>query len=387
MKLTGTAQLAFDPTLNKIGKNKELQSGLSVAVQVGDTLWVTNDETVSLERLTLKKSEGGNRYTYGDHKQFPLIKYLRIPVPPDDPKKFEEADLEGLDYKDGYLWMVGSHSLKRKKVDKDDESKGEKKNIEALSDVSSDGNRFLLARIPIVEEGGTYTLKDKVEQGGETRTAALLRCTPDGSDLTEAIRKDEHLKDFLPIPGKDNGFDIEGLARAGDRLFIGLRGPVLRGWAVILELEPLVSEEDPSELRLKAINPDNSAYRKHFIKLDGLGIRDICVQGDDLLILAGPTMDLDGPVTVYRWKGGAKPEKESVVFNASLIDDDGSLDKDNDASIPFGKGVDHAEGMTLFSADGLEGASILVVYDSASDSENRKPSENVLVADIFTLPT
>ena len=244
--------------------------------------------------------------------------------------------------------------------------------------MSSDGNRFLLARIPIVEKDGTYTLEPEVEQEGQKRTAALLDCTPTGSRLTEVIECDKHLKKFLSIPGKDNGFDIEGLARVGNRVFIGLRGPVLRGWAVILEIEPEVSKKDPSKLKLKIIDSDEdgSTYRKHFIRLDGLGIRDMCAQGDDLLILAGPTMDLDGPVAVYRWKGGAKPEKESVIFDAELKDGD----------IPFKKGKDHAEGMTFFSGEGLEGASLLVVYDSASDSKERQPGENVLVADIFKLP-
>lgn len=376
MKKRGTVHLEFDPKLNKLGKDKELRDGLSVVVQVGDTLWVANDETISLERLTFQKSEDGNSYTYGDHKQFPLIEYLPLTVPPsDDPKKkIEEADLEGLDYKDGYLWMVGSHSLKRKKADKKD---SDKDNIKNLAEVSSDGNRFLLARIPIVEEGGTYTLKKEVEQDGERRTAALLDCTDKGSLITEVIEDDKHLKKFLSIPGKDNGFDIEGLARVGKRIFLGLRGPVLRGWAVILEIEPEVSQKDPSKLKLKNIDPDDdgSAYRKHFIKLDGLGIRSMCEQGDDLLILAGPTMDLDGPVAVYRWKGGAKPEKESVVFDAALSDGD----------IPFGKGDDHAEGMTLFSADGHEGASILVVYDAASE-KGRLRGESGVDADIFLLP-
>jgi L-seryl-tRNA(Ser) seleniumtransferase len=40
------------------------------------------------------------------------------------------------------------------------------------------------------------------------------------------------------IPGKDNGLDVEGLASVGDRLLVGLRGPVLRGWAIVLEIEP-----------------------------------------------------------------------------------------------------------------------------------------------------
>ncbi|HEX5732971.1 MAG TPA: DUF3616 domain-containing protein [Blastocatellia bacterium] len=379
MEKTGTVRLEFDPELNKLSGDKELRDGLSVVVQVGNTLWVTNDETITLERLSLQKSEDGNKHVYGDHKQFRLIEYLPLPVPPDDKKKkIEEADLEGLDYKDGYLWLVGSHSLKRKKADDED---SEKDNIKNLANVSSDGNRFLLARIPIVEEGGTYVLKKEVEQEGEKRTAALLDCTATGSRLTEVIECDKHLKKFLSVPGKDNGFDIEGLARVGDRVFVGLRGPVLRGWAVILELEPEVSKEDSSKLKLKVIDPDDgSIYRKHFLKLDGLGIRDMFAQGDDLLILAGPTMELDGPVTVYRWKGGARPENESVVFPDEVPEV---------GAIPFGveedKGKDHAEGMTLFSAQGHQSASVLVVYDSAS--KGRRPKgEATMVADIFSLP-
>jgi len=375
MKKTGTAQLEFDPKLNKVAKNKELRHGLSVVVQIGDTLWVTNDETVTLERLSLQKTEDKSEYSYGEHKQFSLSKYLPLPVhPPEDPtEKFEEADLEGLDYKDGYLWVVGSHSLKRKKVDDKD---SDKDNIKNLSKVSSDGNRFLLARIPVAEEDGTFTLKKEVDQDGEKRTAAILHCTADGSRITEVLEEDAHLKKTLSIPGKDNGFDIEGLARVGNRVFVGLRGPVLRGWAVILELEPEEREENASKLRLKKFNsdnPDSSTYRKHFLDLDGLGIRDMFAQGSDLLILAGPTMDLDGPVAVYRWKGGAQPEKESVVFRASLP---------RVGTIPFGVKVDHAEGMTLFSPQGHEGASILVVYDAADE---KRQSQSGVEADIFAL--
>lgn len=40
---------------------------------------------------------------------------------------------------------------------------------------------------------------------------------------------DPHFAPYLAIPGKGNGFDIEGLAVDGQRLFLGLRGPVLLG--------------------------------------------------------------------------------------------------------------------------------------------------------------
>jgi len=373
MNAASVVLLEFHPERNDLGKDKELRDGLSVAVQIGDTLWVTNDETISLERLSLV--EGGNTGTYRHgrhHKQFSLNDYLELPVKPRDPADLEEADVEGLVYEDGYLWLVGSHSLKRKKPKLKD---GAKKAQEQLARVSRDGNRYLLARIPVVERDGTYTLAKVDTQNGKKRTAAQLRGNDQGNDLTKALRGDEHLGSFLAIPGKDNGFDIEGLAVVGERLFIGLRGPVLRGWAVILEVELKEDNEQPSTLRLKAIGPNDRLYRKHFLYLGGLGIRDLCAQGSDLLILAGPTMDLDGPVTIFRWLGGTDPKEESVVPASEL---------ERVLDVPYGQGVDHAEGMTLFSPDGGTARSLLVVYDSASES--RQLGGSTVAADVFLLP-
>jgi hypothetical protein len=162
---------------------------------------------------------------------------------------------------------------------------------------------------------------------------------------------------------------------AGERLFMGLRGPVLRGWAVILEVELAEDHDLPSTLRLKAIGPNDRLYRKHFLRLGGLGIRDLCVQGADLLILAGPTMDLDDPVTVFRWPGGTDPAGEDVVPASGL---------ERVLDVPYGQGVNHAEGMTLVSPDGGIARSLLMVYDSASES--RQVGKSTVAADVFPLP-
>jgi Protein of unknown function (DUF3616) len=372
MKPTGSALLEFNPELNKLSKDKGLRDGLSCVLQIGNTLWVANDETISLERLSGQRPSREGSHTYSEHTQFALNELLPLPVPPSSsPKKseqIEEADVEGLDYRDGYLWLVGSHSLKRRQPKKKDPIE---KNIKCLAKISSDGNRFLLARIPFVKE--TCSLASDVKQDGQKRTAARLRGDHKGNDITREISKDKHLRDFLSLPGKDNGFDIEGLAVSGPRVFVGLRGPVLRGWSVILELE--LKERDAATLKLKRIGPDKRRYRRHFLDLRGLGIRDLCVQGDDLLILAGPTLDLDGPVKVFRWPGGAQPKSESLVFADGLP---AILD------VPFGNGNDHAEGMTLFAPNGGPARSLLVVYDSAS--KERQNKANSVRADIFDLP-
>lgn len=363
--------LEFNSDLNALGEDKSLRDGLSVALQIGETLWVANDETISLERLSLVVDGKTGPSRYGCHAQFSLDDYLRLPVPPHDRADVDEVDVEGLDYQDGYLWLVGSHSLKRTKPKLKD---GAKKAQEQIAQVSGDGNRYLMARIPVVERDGTYSLTKKDQRHGKERTAAQLHGHKMGNDLMEALGDDEHLGPFLGIPGKDNGFDIEGLAVAGDRLLLGLRGPVLRGWAVILEVE---LKEDPTQssiLRLKSIGPNDRRYRKHFLHLGGLGIRDLCVQGSDLLILAGPTMNLDGPVTIFRWPKGTNPNGERVVPTSELVR---LLD------VPYGQGGDHAEGMTLFTPDGGTARSLLVVYDAVSKA--RQSGKSTVAADLFPL--
>ncbi len=368
MSRTRTVLLEFDPRLNKLRKDKKLSDGLSAVVQIGQTLWVANDEALSLERLSRQRETGDGAIRYADHKQFPLHDFLQLPVPPKEgDDKIEEADIEGLDYDSGYLWLVGSHSLKR---DKPKEEKSTEKNAERLAKVSRDGNRFLLARIPL-SDGATPSLERTVERDGYSRTAARLRGDAHGNDLTAALAADPHLGPFLAIPGKDNGFDIEGLAVAGDRVFVGLRGPVLRGWAVLLELA--VEEQDPATLSLKPIGAGGRPYRKHFLDLGGLGVRDLCAQGDDLLVLAGPTLTVAGPQKVFRWPGGARPDRESLVFGKDLPT---VLD------VPGGAGPEQAEGMALLDCNGGDARSILVVYDAAA---NRQRDESTVEADRFAL--
>lgn len=367
MNRNGTVLLEFDPDLNKLRKDKKLWDGLSAAVQVGDTLWVANDEALSLEQLSRQRGTGAE-IRYAEHRQFALHELLQLPVPPAADGKIEEADIEGLDYDDGYLWLVGSHSLKR---DQPKEQKSIEKNIERLAQVSRDGNRFLLARLPVAE--ATQSLERTVEQGGRARTAARLRGDAHGNALTGALATDEHLGPFLTIPGKDNGFDIEGLAVAGDRVFVGLRGPVLRGWALILELA--LEEQDASTLTLKPVGAEGRLYRKHFLDLRGLGIRDLCVQNSDLLILAGPTMTIAGPQKVFRWPGGARPDRESLVFGKDLP---------TVLNIPVGAGPEQAEGLTLFAPDGGTANEVLIVYDSTAPRRQRGTS--TVEADLFALP-
>lgn len=374
------------------------RESLSGIVKIDNTLFLAADESVSIERLVA--DEQGN---YGSHSSFELEPLIKLPAGPFKEKKGKrkilEVDIEGLDYQNHYLWLIGSHSLKRKSIklkdiedfkdDNYDEEKFEKASIENLAKVESDGNRYVLARIPVVKDGDTYALTASCphpDDNTKQLTQAKLNCSQITDDLKDALKNDSHLGRFFLTPeeqnsiaGKDNGFDIEGLVVSGDKIFVGLRGPVLRGWAIILEIELIEDEKLPNTLRLKPIGKNKELYKKHFLQLNGLGVRDLCRDGQDLLILAGPTMDLDGPAYVYRWYDAVVQPYERLVFQGR----NGELQRV--LELPYGQGKDagsdHPEGITLLS-DNKE-KSLLVVYDSPS--ENRKGKTSV-TADIFSLP-
>src|SRR6185312_4743218 len=194
-------------------------------------------------------------------------------------------------------------------------------------------------------------------------------------NLPDLLVTDPHLAPFLAIPSKDNGLDVEGLAVHGDTLYIGLRGPVLRGWACVLEVLPTTDDRDPTRLRFAAFH-DGTRYRKHVLDLGGLGVRDLCPDGDDLLVLAGPTMALSGPVQVHRWRGAIAGGGGPVVRDAELP---------VETTVTNGEGVDHASAISLFGPDASDApAQLLVVYDSPA--ADRRPWPDTVLADRVRLP-
>lgn len=353
--------LEFNPTAPE---SKPLRDSLSAVVRSGDQLWVASDETASVERLSFR-----GKGLFQSHRTFSLCKLLDLECPKGKKAKVHEIDIEGIDLQDEALWLVGSHSLKREKADP---TATPEEGIQNLAQVKAEANRYTLGRIPLEPDAsaGGWQLPS-------SGSAATLRRSDNGRGdaLTRALQDDPHLSSFLSIPGKDNGFDLEGLAVTGNRLFLGLRGPVLRGWAVILELEWKL--ESKSKLKLKRIGKKDRRYRKHFLPLGGLGIRELCCHRGDLLIMAGPTMDLDGPVTVFRWKDALNGDADSLVSHSSL---------ELLFQVPFGQGPDagkdHAEGIALFS-DTDASLSLLVVYDSPT--EGRKVGPNSLRSDLFEI--
>lgn len=346
--------LKFDP------ETQERVADLSAVTFTPDgSLWVGSDELLTLERLSLIEP-----YVYGNHQPFEIGEFIELF------NNEDEIDIEGMDYSDGYLWFTGSHSTKRNKT----KGKKPEKDISRLAEIKTDENRYLLARIPIQQGIPVQACPDPLD-GDRQLTAASLEKTETGNILIDALKKDIHFGSIVAsqLPSKENGLDIEGLAVRGSKILMGFRGPVLRGWAVIIELE--VEESEPGTLTLKEIGPEGRLYKKHFLDLNGLGIRELCLEGDDLIILGGPTLDLDAGMKMFRVTGMFERQGDTIIAQ-----DDKELKVLFD--LPFKLGTDRGEGLALIPCWGQPN-SLLVVYDSPDPG--RIVNSDAVFADVFRL--
>ncbi|MBT9493629.1 MAG: DUF3616 domain-containing protein [Paucibacter sp.] len=341
-----------------------VQTNLSGAAFSGEWLWVAGDEACGIDRLRKLEPTGSEQLRFGEVRDFPLSGLLDLPGLPE-----EEADLEGMAMADGFLWVVGSHGLKRKNA-KPERSHAE--NAKRLAKLSLDGNRRLLACLPVeLDEDGAPCLVRKARDG---RHALRLKGDAQANQLTRELADDPHFGPYMAIPGKDNGFDIEGLAVDGSRLLLGLRGPVLRGWSALLEIKVAAHAH---ELRLQPLDDSGLLFRKHFLQLEGLGVRDLHFSGEDLYILAGPTMVLNGEVRLFKWAGARSAlaaNREPARFETGLSES---------VALPHGRGCNRAEAIcslpTELSAGGK--TSWLVLYDAPGP--DRQQGEHAVFGDLL----
>lgn len=374
----------------------------------GRVLWVASDEALGIGAnshaakmatrrnaiLTLRAKKGADTFVLSDvtllRNALPQVRFQ--PVEADDDADEDEVDIEGLDIVGTQLWLVGSHSSRRRKPKDEDAS------AKRLTPPKISRNRFLLARLT-VDDGVILTGRSA---DGTPRSAALLPMESSGGNpLTNVLAHDPYLGPFLaramvgddpdsavPLPGKDNGLDIEGLAVRDGRVYLGLRGPVLRGWAVLLVLSPDDSDQ-PGRLELHPIAKGGPRVQKHFLWLKGMGIRDLTFDGDDLLILAGPTMDVDGTAAVWRLKHPEKLADASLTGKPSPHEEFHADKLHWLFNLPVADGADRPEGFARY--DLWDQRALMVVYDAAADerqlfNDRGRAKSATVFADVFRLP-
>jgi hypothetical protein len=159
--------------------------------------------------------------------------------------------------------------------------------------------------------------------------------------LRSVLARNEYLAPFVPLPSKENGLDIEGIAHFDKTILLGLRGPLINSIAVIVQLT-LARAMQVRSLTL------------HFLNLNGLGVRELAVWDKQVLVIAGPVSSTDEPFRLYRWKPNAKGDGR--VQQPVLIGD-----------LPSAKG--HPEGMCRLTHQGRDG--LLILHDRDAATETR----------------
>lgn len=334
------------------GGDDDPTADLSAAARHGDTLFLGSDEGVRLERLS--RVDGA----WAVHRRLPLDAVLDLATS-------EEADIEGLAVDDGWLWVLGSHARTRPKIGEADDDRID---LEAFATLKDTRPRCLLARVPLAPDPDLDGAMLPVTSDGH-RLAGMLRQTKHGNRLARMMARSPLLRPFTRTAAKEGGVDLEGIAVAGTRVAIGMRGPVIQTYAVLLDFEIIAKRSG----RLTIPGP----LHKRLLELDGLGIRDLKRDGADLLILAGPTTGLDGPCAVYRWTDwlGDPPRDERVVRRHR---------PERIINLPFGRGDDHPEGLVLL--DGPDGAREVVVICDSPAAIRIDLSTRTIRCDRFSLP-
>jgi broad specificity phosphatase PhoE len=314
-----TASRALTVSGNVLGKGDDGRDNVSGIAVLDGGLLVCADEGTHVQEWS--RSDDG----------FVAQPGLRLPI---EPTLVKELDLEGVATGPGFVYAIGSHAAVRKSARA--RTDGGKKedyadNRERLGKVVRGGKdqRDRLFRLPVVD--GRPQLEG----------ARAL-------DLRSLFENDPFIGRSTGVPSKENGLDVEALARDGAWLVIGLRGPVLRG-----NFAPIVRVE-PNETFTKV-----KRYDIRFVNLDGHGVRGMTRCATGYLLISGPPGEGRDAQRLYHWDG------EDMLLGKRTSSDESERRGRVTllGTIPCPPGA-RAEGLAL-RAESTTKFSILIVYDGA----------------------
>ena len=229
----------------------------------------------------------------------------------EDLEDIEELDFEALAVSGDYLAVAASASLKRKKPKGKSVEKDREKMItlsRACKNTISKGelefypsDLLFVLKIGEANDKGLSVTPHKVF---DVRRSLAKEPTNGANPLTA------NGDSFFKLPSKDNGIDVEGLTIIGDEFLIGLRGPVLRGHALVVAF-PFSKEVSVTSTAIKTFE---STPEFRFLNLLGLGIRGLETVNESVFIIAGPTMDLArSNFAIFKWDGKTETFKQDRV--------------------------------------------------------------------------
>ena len=232
----------------------------------------------------------------------------------------KEMDTEAIAVDGSNIYVIGSHSKKRRKQ---------------KSDKSLKRNRKVLEEGQIVREISrevVYKLQIDSELNVLSKTSI---------SLDTVIKKHAALKLYTSIPSKENGVDIEGVAVSDGFVYAGFRGPVFReGHVPILKFK----FDDP-------VNTNELLY----VNLDGRGVRDMAKVADGFLILAGPVSEAPVSYRLYHWNG-----KDVLSGDDQDSQDVGHMTPLGTIQVPLGG---KAEGLLVVDESAPNSFELIIIFD------------------------
>ncbi len=285
----------LERSLERLGLEKDAAENLSDAavLTLGSQsfLVVVSDEGHDFAVTTLGKNAASKVV---DIAELPHAN-LSIELP--SPGSKVEVDIEAVTIAGDHVFLTGSASLKRKKPKEGDHSGKRLEEIVPASGAGADYSNYV------------YELVAREGAGGFPEFE-LVRAL----DARELLLGLPLVATFKDVPSKDNGLDIEGTVVHGDYFYFGLRGPVLRGRALVVRTRRDFTDPEP-----------------YTLDLGGLGVRALTYVGDGasagLYILAGPTLVRDDAFELYRFTAGEKRPSDVQKGDVSRVASVPSTDK------------------------------------------------------------
>jgi hypothetical protein len=281
------AKMVDDRPAKAGSKDRSRIANISAVAAVDSVLWTASDEGASIERLTSGSARFSRAENFDLVKLFPAFKLASETIQGRRGARKAEADLEGLawDEERRRLWLVGSHCRSRGNLDNVTPAQLRKRVRRSMDTAPL---RTLLGFVPLRDDGRPVANSGLALPLGEEKGSLRAAIEHEGGYLADALK----------WPAKENGLDIEGIAVDDTEILLGLRGPAVGGFAIVMRISVEIGDKC---LSLRKRN--GQRYRLSFLQLNGLGIRDLVRQGKEVLVLAGPSMDLDAPFAIYRWHG------------------------------------------------------------------------------------
>jgi len=278
----------LERTLERLDFKKDAAENLSDAavLRLGSRsfLVVVSDEGHDFGVTTLGADANGKLY---DLAELPRTE-LGVELP--SPKSNVEVDIEAVATAGDRVFLVGSASLKRKKPKDGDHSGKRLEEIVPASGAGADYSNYV------------YELRAREGSGGLPEFDLV-----GARDMRELLLRLPLIATFKEVPSKDNGLDVEGAVVSGGYFYFGLRGPVLRGRALVVRMRPDFSEPETYTLDLR-----------------GLGVRALtadAAKGRGLYVLAGPTLPREDHFELFRFTATDKnpaPNKAQPIIRSGF---------------------------------------------------------------------